>query len=112
MNTPDFTAQRTNGQHPAATVAERHAAAYQPALTPHAPQRPARGNLGGKLPTWLITAVMGLLVGGAAMGWAAYQTMPIRATEVQRVFADVNGDGIADLIVSGWVIYAPKADGQ
>gem|GEM_PF-6627441 len=51
-------------------------------------------------------------MGGAAVGYVAYPTMPIAATEVQRVFADVNGDGVPDLIVSGWVVFAPKAGGQ
>jgi hypothetical protein len=35
--------------------------------------------------------------------------MPIKASYVERVFADVDGDGQADFIVSGWVVLAPKA---
>jgi hypothetical protein len=106
MNAP------ANG-HTAANIAEQRRAAYQAAaMTPHVPQRPARVNLRGKLPTWLITAALGLLVGTAAALAVAYQVMPIAATQVQRVFADVDGDGTPDLIVSGWVVFAPKADGQ
>jgi hypothetical protein len=98
---------RENGStRPAGTVAERHG------YGPNAPQRPARANVAGKLRPWLIGAGLGLLVGGAAVGYAAYQTMPVQATEVQRIFADVDGDGAADLILSGWVIFAPKAAGQ
>lgn len=118
MNAP------TNGNTPAAaTVAERHGYGRLAQLEKPAPAtmpapgragRPAVPSLGAKLRPWLLAALVGALAGAAAMGYVAYQTMPIRATEVDRVFADVNGDGAPDLIVSGWVVYgpAPKAAGQ
>jgi len=99
--------------HTKANIAEQRRAAYQAAQQPAtAAQRPTARPTLGKARQWLLAAALGLLVGGAAVGYVAYQTMPIAATEVQRVFADVNGDGVPDLIVSGWVIYAPKAGGQ
>lgn len=109
MNTPP------NGTAHAQNHAERHAAAHRGAPAPAwPPVSPAAGRLWLKLRLWLPAALLGALVGGVGIGYIAYTTLPVRATPVERVFADVNGDGAADLIVSGWVIYgpAPKAAGQ
>jgi len=84
----------------------------RPSSPPRRPSGPRRGPRWVRARQWLLAAALGLLVGGAAVGYVAYPTMPIAATEVQRVFADVNGDGVPDLIVSGWVVFAPKAGGQ
>lgn len=91
------------------TVAERHREAYQrPALT----RLPARPGLWAKLRPWAIGAAAGLAIGGAAAFGLAYKTMPMKATAVERVFADVNGDGAPDFIVNAWVVFGPKAPGQ
>ena len=50
-------------------------------------------------------AVVGLLLGVALALALAYYTMPISATRVERVFADLNGDGRADLIVWADVVF-------
>ena len=99
MNTPNFTPSSTNGM--AQTVAEKHG--YPPPLRP-----PAIPKV-GKLRQWLIAGACGLLVGGAAATALAYQVMPVKATPVERMIVDIDGDGAPDFLVSGWVVFAPKA---
>lgn len=85
------------------TLADQHRAARMPRVRP---------GLWAKLRPWLLAGLFGLAVGSAVMAAAAYRVMPIKATAVERVFADVNGDGAQDFIVSGWVVYGPKPVGQ
>lgn len=86
------------------TVAERHREAYT--------RRAARASWRARLQAAALPALVGLALGGTLMGLAAWRVMPIEATAVNRVFADVDGDGALDFIVSGWVVYGPKAPGQ
>lgn len=86
-----------------ATLADQHRAARMPQ---------PRGRPWPQLRLWALGALMGLAVGSALMAAAAYRVMPIKATAVERVFADVNGDGSQDFIVSGWIVFGPKAPGQ
>lgn len=96
---------KTNGATRPSIAEQRQAAHNAPSL-PSAPVKAAR-----KLPAWVLPLV-GLAVGAAAAFGVSYELMPVKATPVERVFADVDGDGAPDLIVSGMVIFAPKSDGQ
>jgi hypothetical protein len=107
MNTP-IVADNNRTKTRADEAAERYRQA--------APARPIRpGLLAGlwaRLRPYLLTAAVSLALGGAMVGSLSYLTMPIVATEVERVFVDVNGDGAPDFLVSGFVVFAPKAAGQ
>jgi hypothetical protein len=87
------------------SIAEQRAADYRAATLPSAPTLSRRRE---NLRAWLLAGACALAGAGAALG-LAYQTMPIKATAIERTFADIDGDGQPDFIVSGWVIFAPKA---
>lgn len=89
--------------HAGPTLAERAAERYRQAGLP------SRPGMWAKVRPYLITGAVCLALGAGAMGVAAYRVMPLPATRIERVFADVNGDGIPDFIVSGDVVLAPKA---
>lgn len=62
------------------------------------------GNL-GRYRIYFIVAVVSLLVGGLVVAIGAYQVMPISASQVERVFVDIDGNGTLDFLVEGSVIY-------
>ncbi len=58
----------------------------------------------------LVGGLAGLALGGAVVGLAAYEVMPIRGVPVENVIIDLNADGRPDFLITGLVIYGPKAE--
>jgi hypothetical protein len=88
------TQSNTNHRTPE-TLADRHREAYQ-----HQHRAP---SLWAKLRPWAVGAVLGLLIGGAAAFAVSYQTMPVQAQHIERVFVDI--EGRRAFIVSADVVF-------